>query len=174
MENLKHKFEDLKMLRYISLCVEQDDSVVYEKMQEYETCNHIVVLCELEYDRYEGRSYKTYGCIKCGLNQAVLEKDERICNRDEKIMKKYFQKYGYMGYQKIPNVSCNLELAYSITKRIREVYPDITDIDLMQYLKNSLDHIRETKINEARKESRIQRLSLSPKFNKWQASDIES
>lgn len=144
------------------------------KLEEYESCNHVGVLCEVEYDRYEGRTYRTYGCIKCGLNQAMASGERQFLTEEEKAMIKYFKKHRYMNFQEIKNVGCDLELATAITRQIREVHLDISDEDLIQYFKNSLEHIREIPVNEQRKEARIQRLSLKPKFKNWQERDIES
>lgn len=144
------------------------------KLEEYETCNHVGVLCKEYFDTYGGRTYGTYGCIKCGLNQAMASGERLYETRDEIAMIQYFKKHRYMDFEEIEDVACDLELATAITRKIREAHPDISDEDLVKYFKKTLKNIRKTNASEAIKKSRIQKLSLRPNFQNWEEEDIES
>ncbi len=47
------------------------------KLDEYSDCDHIWVRIFEEYDSWEDRSYHSCGCIKCGLDQRVLDEEEK-------------------------------------------------------------------------------------------------
>ena len=80
--------------RYIDLFFENEKLAVKKgnlyrelKLKEYDTCNHIWIISKKEFDVFEGRSFRSYGCVKCGLNQANgfsrllydVECDEIMC-----------------------------------------------------------------------------------------------
>ena len=46
------------------------------KKKEYNRCSHILVYSKIERDSYEDRTYRSRGCIKCGLDDSVLEQIE--------------------------------------------------------------------------------------------------
>lgn len=73
MKDLNKKYDEIFELR------EQNEETLnlYQamKMKEYECCEHILVYSEIEHDICEERTYKSCGCIKCGLDSSVLNRD---------------------------------------------------------------------------------------------------
>lgn len=69
-------------------------------------------------------------------------------------------------------ISCNLNLARAIYSKIKEAHPDIDDETATKYFKVALTNIRNTEVSDKRQKDRAKRLSLSPKFNSWNASDV--
>lgn len=204
MENLKAKYEqivskrkdlteqiealaeDEKVKRYFELrsqnnqlARKQNDLYSQIKVIEYSACNHVWVNTLHEYDRYEGRSYNYCGCIKCGLDKRVFRLVESYQGLDgltlDQVVMYQFMKDGHAYGKGIDtHIMCDLDLARAIYSKIKEVYPDIDDAKAIKYLKVALHNIRDTKVNDARKASRAKRLSLNPKFNKWNARDVRS
>lgn len=82
----------------------------------------------------------------------------------------YLRKHHLRG--KETNITCDLELAHAIYSKVKEVHPDIADDTALGYFEIALNNIRNTKVSEERKTNRAKRLSLGPKFNNWNASDV--
>ena len=140
------------------------------KKEEYSSCNHILVYSEIDYDRYEGRSYKRCGCIKCGLDGSVSSQSREYLPFSQKIMYDYLRKNHLRG--KETNIACDLDLAHAIYSKVKEVHPDIDDDTAIGYFEIALNNIRNTKVSEDRKTNRAKRLSLGSKFKNWNASDV--
>ncbi len=140
------------------------------KQQNYETCNHILVYSKIEYDRYEGRTYKSRGCIKCGLDNSILDTNIDFLHSKEKIKYTYLRKKYLTGIE--TKVTCDLDLARAIFSKIKEAHPKIDNKTAIKYFEIALDNIRNIKVNEDRKVNRAKRLSLSPDFKRWDARDV--
>lgn len=186
IEQRKKIIEELKPLeksevvkKYLQLCEQNHDlynkqlSLYKEiKIMEYESCEHILVYSKIDYDRLEGRTYRSCGCIKCGLDNSVLEEEKRFLSADRKVMDEYLRKNYLSGIE--TKISCDLELAQAIYSKIKEEHPDIDDETAIQYFENALENIRNTKVSDNRKMNRAKRLSLNPNFKRWNASDIHN
>lgn len=177
IDELKALREDKKVKRYIEL--QEQNETLYNrqldlskeiKKEEYSSCEHVLVYSEIDYDRYEGRTYKSCGCIKCGLDGSVSNQDREYLSFSQKIMYDYLRKPHLRG--KETNITCDLELAHAIYSKIKEVHPDIDDDTALGYFEIALNNIRNTKVSEERKTNRAKRLSLGSKFNNWNASDV--
>ncbi len=202
MENLKTKYDqivskrkelieqinvlakDETVKKYFELRSQNDELANQQKklykqikVEEYSSCNHIWVNTLHDYDSREGRSYNYCGCIKCSLDRRVFHLMESYhspdwLTLDQRIM------YDFMrdnhAYEKgiETHILCDLDLAKAIYSKIKKVHPDIDDETAIKYFKVALHNIRDTKISNERKESRAKRLSLSPKFNKWNGWDV--
>lgn len=157
---------------------QQRDLYKQIKVEQYSSCNHIWVNTLHECDSFEGRSYNYFGCIKCGLDQRVFHQMESLHNLDlltldQRIMYDFMKGRAYnSGIH--TNVLCDLDLAKSIYSKIKEVHPNIDDNTARKYFEIALDNIRKIKVNDERKVSRAKRLSLSPKFNKWNGFDVRN
>lgn len=88
MEQIKILSEDEKVKEYLHLKSENEKLSIKEnqlykeiKTREYLSCNHLLARSAIETDSHEGRTYKYFGCVKCGL--------------DEKV-KYYMNKYGFL------------------------------------------------------------------------------
>lgn len=177
IEELNHLREDDRVKRYIELqskneTLYNEQIALYQelKKEEYSSCNHILVYSEIDYDRYEGRSYKRCGCIKCGLDGSVSSQSREYLPFSQKIMYDYLRKNHLRG--KETNIACDLDLAQAIYSKVKEVHPDIDDDTAIGYFEIALNNIRNTKVSEERKTNRAKRLSLGSKFKNWNASDV--
>ena len=78
IEQIKKEAMVIKYINYLEkkkeLVAKTDE--LYKKLliKKYSNCDHILVMSDYEYDSWEGRSYRYYGCVKCGLNEAVAER----------------------------------------------------------------------------------------------------
>ena len=167
--------------------IENENDILYNKQnelqikikkKEYESCQHILICTKIEYYGDEGRTYKKWGCIKCGLNIEVLDYDRSYLSFINKIMYDYLiekrrAKFNALevDYNDI-KVTCDLSLAQKIYYKIKEAHPDIDDETAYKYFEIALDNIRNIKVNNNRKNSRAKRLSLIPNFKKWNSSDV--
>ena len=146
------------------------------KMEEYATCNHILVYSKIDYDRYEGRSYESCGCIKCGLDNSVLNESRDCLSGTQKIMYDYLKKNylssNFGGIQ--TEILCDIDLAQAIYTKIKNVYPDISDEKAINFFKYALKNIRDVKVSDERKVNRAKRLELDYDFKKWDSSDISN
>ena len=146
------------------------------KMEEYATCNHILVYSKIDYDRYEGRSYESCGCIKCGLDNSVLNETRDCLSGTQKIMYDYLKKNylssNFGGIQ--TEILCDIDLAQAIYTKIKNVYPDISDEKAINFFKYALKNIRDVKVSDERKVNRAKRLELDSDFKKWDSSDISN
>lgn len=177
IEELNQLEEDDRVKRYIELqskneTLYNEQIALYQelKKEEYSSCNHILVYSEIDYDRYEGRSYKRCGCIKCGLDGSVSSQSREYLPFSQKIMYDYLRKNHLRG--KETNITCDLDLAHAIYSKVKEVHPDINDDTAIGYFEIALNNIRNTKVSEERKTNRAKRLSLGSKFKNWKASDV--
>lgn len=163
------------VIRYIELT--KQNETLYKQQQnlykdikesKFSSCKHILVYSRIDYDRYEGRTYKRCGCIKCGLNNSVLNGDYRLLI--EGIMYNYLRNNYFSGIE--TKVACDLDLAQAIYSKIKEAHPDIDDKTAIKYFEIALDNIRNIKVSDDRKVSRAKRLSLNPDFKRWNVKDI--
>ncbi len=149
-------------------------NVTYKKITEedYNSCNHILVFSKIDYDRYEGRTHRSCRCIKCDLDNSVLDKDKEFLSFYENIMFEYLMKKSLSGME--TNITCDLNLAHAIYIKIRVAHHDIDDKTVIRYLKKALDDIRNIKVSEDRKNKRAKRLSLAPGFKRWNEIDFHN
>lgn len=138
------------------------------KKEEFSKCSHIWIPVSKNVDYYEGCSDIDYGCMKCGLDQRVLSASyPEFLSVDDKIMYNYLRQH-YAIHQGIKSHTlCDLDLARSMYSKIIEYHPDIDDITALKYFEIALDNMRNIRVNEDRKESRVKRLMLKPGFNNW-------
>ena len=177
IDELKQLKNNEVVKRYLEL-KEKNDSLydkqlnLYDsiKREEYDECKHILVFSKIDYDRYEGRTYRSCGCIKCGLDNSVLDQERDWLTHTQKIMYDYLRKNHLNGIK--TDILCDIDLATSIYSKIKEAHPNIDDETAIKYFEIALDNIRNIEVNDERKISRAKRLSLSPKFKRWNGRDI--
>lgn len=196
MSNLKEQYDDILskkedtekqiselensdvLKRYFSLCnlniqLEKQQENLYEqiKVKEYSSCNHIWVITSHD-SSCEGRSYNYCGCIKCGLDERIIDKINegypyRALTLEERTMYDFMKDhFGYYEGIRIKNL-CDFDLAKAIYTKIKEAHPNIDDETARKYFEVSLNDISEIKVNDERKTNRAKSLSLDSKFNKW-------
>lgn len=175
---LKRLENDPKVKKYINYKnqrekLNQMEISIYKtlKNEEYSSCNHILVFSMVNHD-LRGRTYKTCGCIKCGLNEEVLSKDKKSLSFKESVMEDFLKKNNSYLKGKRIYVQCDLSLGEAIYSKIKNTNPDISDDLAIKYFERSLAHIRKNKVSEDRKVSRAKRLSLEPDFSKWNEKDV--
>jgi len=150
---------------------QQKDIITENKNQEYASCNHIWVITHVEKDGFGCVIERQNGCIKCGLNELALKKDQiydgiDMASFEERIMINYL--HGYPLRRGIVSKElCNIDLATAIYSKIKENNPDINDETALKYFEIALNDIRNIKVNEERKINRAKRLSLNPNFKNW-------
>lgn len=181
--NIQKELDDLQknevVKKYFELCEKEKElrkqqKRLYTKLKnnEFATCNHIWITSRKEYDNCEGRLEKFCGCIKCGLDEVVLDRKRQYLPLELKIMYDFMMAYRY-DYKGIRlGVVCDLELAMAIYSKIKKNHPNIDDETACRYFEIALDHIRNIEVSEKRKVNRAKRLSLNPKFNRWNGGDV--
>ncbi len=162
-EKTKRKIDELKknhfVEEYIKLCKKESILASKEKKlytqiktETYTSCNHIWVITDSNYDYCEGRSYKQYGCIKCGLNQGLLERSSRlpffspkdIFTKDEIIMLNCMnQKEGINV--KYTDICCKLDVAKNLYLKIKNAFPNIDDETILKYFEIEINNSKEGK-----------------------------
>ena len=185
IEEIKELEKDNNVKKYLESTKKntelfEEQMLVYQnlKMEEYESCEHLMICTRIDYDRIEGRSNRYYGCIKCKLDTSVSElraSDLKYFSLDKKVMYNYLDKSN-IHYHIINDneITCDLDLAHAIYTKIKENNPDIDDKTIVEYLKYALNDIRNTKVSEERKNNRIKRLSLNDGFKNWNARDVHN
>ena len=106
------------------------------KIDEYNTCNHIMI-----YTNDQDADKRTCGCIKCGLDNSVLDKPLGSLSDEDMIM------YQYLHNNK-PETStlnthriCDLKTGCSIYKAIVKSNPNIDDKDAVNLFEVALDNL---------------------------------
>lgn len=128
------------------------------QFKKYSKCNHILVKTGND----------SCGCIKCGLDDKVLNYNREALLPFSKNMYDYLNEKDIKKIKgRISPVSCDISLARSIYLHIKLVHPNIDDKTATKYFEIALDNIRNIEVNDERKESRRKRLALSPIFNEW-------
>ena len=138
------------------------------KKEEFSKCSHIWIPVSKNVDYYEGRSDIDYGCMKCGLDQRVLSASyPEFLSVDDKIMYNYLCQH-YAIHQGIKSHTlCDLDLAHAMYSKIVEYHPEIDDVTALKYFEIALDNMRNIRVTDDRKESRVKRLMLKPGFHNW-------
>ena len=172
---LEELMEDKRVQEYLTLDdqrlkLESELSELYTvmKKEEFSKCSHIWIPVSKNVDYYEGRSDIDYGCMKCGLDQRVLSASyPEFLSVDDKIMYNYLYQH-YAIHQGIKSHTvCDLDLARSMYSKIVEYHPDIDDSTALKYFEIALDNMRNIRVTDDRKESRVKRLMLKPGFHNW-------
>ena len=142
----------------------KDELYVEMKTDEYSSCNHIFVYTKIKHETVDNYEYKCCGCIKCGLNNEVLDYKRKDLNPDQLIMYNYLSnKNNSYGGSLNAHVLCNLDYARAIYRRIAEKHPGIDDKTALKYFEIALDNMNNIKVSDERKESRAKRLALNIK-----------
>lgn len=185
LEQISTLEKDEKVKEFFRLRKENNELYVLEtklykeiKFKEYASCNHIWVIDLHDYDSWEGRSYNTHGCIKCGLDYRVINFKDSCHSKlylqlEQQAMYDYLTSDEAVWTGKKTRIMCDLDLGRAIYAKIKEAHPNIDDETALKYFEIALHNIRNNRVSEERKISRARRLSLDPKFNKWRGYDIE-
>ena len=142
-ESIKKLKTYKSVIKYLKLCKRANElsskqTELYDKMlvKRYSECNHIVVMSSVEHDYMEGRSYRYYGCIKCGLDSTVANRGYGL-NYEEDRMLKVMNKYKVYGaYTGInTGIACELSDGKALYQEIIEKNKDLTDKEIVEIFK---------------------------------------
>ena len=158
VEEQKDIEEDIKLFegydvvqKYLSMLrrkeeTDKKESCIYKAIlkKKYFSCKHVLVESYTEpIDNYEGRAHHYYGCIKCGMNEAVWEQDY-YRNREEKVMKEILQEYRITFLPGIKTgITMDIYKAKELYDRLREIYPEIDEDVLVDLFKKVVENERE-------------------------------
>lgn len=158
--------EDENVKRYLELKRQSQNLYdkqlyLYEsiKMEEYESCSHILVYSKIDCDRLGGHIYRRCGCIKCRLDNSILDNDRKYLSIDEKIMYNYLMKNNLNGTH--TKLACDIVFAHTIYSKIKDAYPDIDDKTTIEYFEKALDDIRNINRNDEQNVDRTKKLSFT-------------
>lgn len=165
------RYEQLKKEKIL---LENDKNELYKiiKNNEYDKCHHLLINTYVKSSGVnKDNDIKYCGCLKCGLDEKVKYSASWFIDYDKlpldsKIMLDYLNN-NPINKNNGNNILCNLELARAIYNKILEHNPKINDKLALKYLDIALDNIRNIKMTENRKQSRIKRLGLNKDFNSW-------
>lgn len=134
------------------------------KYAEYDSCHHIFVCSKVEHDSCEGRAYRSYSCIKCGLDDSVSLQDPQHLPFDRKIMSDYLFSIYHNGasiHGIYTDIVCDIDLAKAMYLKIKEANPDIDDKTVIQYFNSALKNMKNIEVTKERQINRAKRLSLN-------------
>ena len=113
----------------------------------YQCCEHLFAVSESEYDYYEGRTYRDYGCLKCGLDTHLYDSNlnarGRACSeyiRHSRVIDTnntglYYKNYGeFLKGRKL----------YS---EYKEKYQDLDDKQIIRLMKDTYEKENKIKNN---------------------------
>lgn len=178
---LKKLEKDEKVQRYIYLKEENDklleQQIVLDtklKADIYRNCDHVWVTSQVVHNDYlNSKGLYRCGCIKCGLDQRVLDNESAWLSYSDRIMHDCLTSDPGMLHRGIKApIACDLELAQAIYCKIKDAHPDIDDKTLVKYLDISLTNIRSKEPNHEQEEHRAKRLQLRHSFRNWHEEDI--
>ncbi len=160
--------------------LEEEYNQLYKevKMEEYDSCEHILVIDAETTGYFDQNLHHCFGCIKCGLDTRVLDLPREELNYTlpqmqamyDYLNKNQLNSYRLKGMRTY--IECDIDLAKAIYTRIKNAHPTIDDETTLKYFEIALNDIRNIKVNGERKICRARRLSLNDHFNRWDACNI--
>lgn len=167
--------ENKYVAKYIDLNIKNNNLIsrqydLYKRIRndEFKSCRHMLIVSDVDDSKIDKEKNIYYGCIKCGLNENVLNNNINMLSLDERIMYDYFNEWNIKQINgRKMNELCDFELAYAMYKKIKEIYPKIKDETAIKYINAALFNMRTKDTSPERKNSRIKRLSLNYNFNNW-------
>ena len=124
------------------------------ELKKYEECDHILITY------YNDWECNYCGCMKCGLHYDIMyphDKNMYYYFNNSNNLKKYWN-------SKKLDITCDLELATAVCRKIMETHPNIDDETLIKYFENAIDHIHNKEVSEERQINRAKRLELKSNF----------
>jgi hypothetical protein len=130
--------KDYIKLRQAIMDLNNEISELHKKIiiNDIASCNHIMV--------YTDDNASCCGCIKCGLDNRVLDKNKDELTEDELIIYNYLKKKNITSKTINSNIVCNLNLARSIYQELLEDNPLIEDREALEKFATRLSEINKT------------------------------
>lgn len=156
LEKQKSELLNKKRIAYINL-----------RKNEYNCCDHLFVYSKVEFDGYANRA-----CIKCGLDEAVLNMEKGFFSEEQRIMYDYLRD-NYLKFTGTnTNILCDIDLAHAIYLRIKNNHPYMDDKQARKYFEIALNNIRNKNTSDYERTNKAKRLMLYPGFNRWYGENI--
>lgn len=162
-KKIKEELNQLKNEKFVKryLLLQEKDRLLKQKenvlsnellYHRFCSCKHILVYTEYEHDYFYKNTNRTFACVKCGLNSAVLKSHKDFLTDENQVMYKYLVEHPFLETSIELKTSCNFNLAKKVFEKVREKYPNIKNEMLKKYfyvaLKYNLDNIKIKKMNK--------------------------
>ena len=139
LEKLKQK---ATVIKYLDLLDQRNElrikaNSLYKKIcfKRYETCKHVLIESYIERDDYEGRTYRYYGCIKCGLDEGIEARGYPRTEEEREALSFMKSKNAhYIGGIKT-GICCDLQKARDLYSEIMEKNPDLSEEERISIFK---------------------------------------
>ena len=146
LEVKTEELEKLKQYKSVKRYLELEEKIkslnsdlkdLYKKLllKRYANCDHILVMSDYEIDYTEGRSYHYYGCIKCGLNEAVANRGYGRNEEERNMLDLMNEHKVYKIFGKRTDVECELEDAKELYNDIIANDKDLSDDEIVDVFK---------------------------------------
>lgn len=121
------------------------------KFEEYDNCNHILIYSKIKNDSSNGYIHSYQGCIKCGLDESVIDKNN--LTHDEQIKYDYLKCKGIRNLHGIKiDVDEDLSIVQKLYMLIKKEHPTISDDIVVQYLEYIMNNAK-SKVKQRTKNS---------------------
>jgi len=109
--------------------------------KKFSLCNHIMVYTTDPYENPDKLTDRSCACIKCGLDNSVLDRLKDSLSEEQLIMYNYLKNpYNYSANTLNTHIVCDLELGKNIYNEIIENNPNIDDNSLIELFKFKLEN----------------------------------
>ena len=109
--------------------------------KKFSSCNHIMVYTTDPYENPDKLTDRSCACIKCGLDNSVLDRFKDTLTDEQLIMYNYLKNpHNYSANTLNTHIVCDLELGKSIYNDIIENNPNIDDNSLIELFKEKLEN----------------------------------
>ena len=103
------------------------------------SCMHLFAVSKIDEDRFEGRMYYEYGCLKCGLDTGAYDRNYSL---DDEAYINYLRKHSVVPYNNSGlyfNSYEQFKNARIIYEELRSKYSDLDDKYIIQIMKEDLE-----------------------------------
>lgn len=124
--------------------------------EKFDKCDHFFIICNDNYDWYEGTHDFDYGCIKCGLTNRGENYDpvsEAYFKSGHKL-RGFFSKKLEFSFGEDGSLLLGYARARKIYTSLIEIYGEMSNERLYQLLKEESENIRLIENNMERKRKR--------------------
>ena len=145
-EKIKKLETDSKVQKYLKLKNDFDE-IEREYKKEYinyieckcNSCKHLFAVSKIDEDRFEGRMYYEYGCLKCGLDTGCYDRNYSL---DDDAYINYLRNHSVVPYNNSGlyfNSYDQFLNAKNEYEELKNKYNDLDDKYIVQILKENLE-----------------------------------
>lgn len=146
-EKLKKLESDSKVKKYLELKKDFAE-IEREYKKEYinyieckcNSCKHLFAVSKTDEDRYEGRMYYEYGCLKCGLDTGAYDRNYSL---DDEAYIYYLRNHSVVPYNNAGLYFSSYDQflnAKKIYEELKSKYDDLDDKYIVQLMKENLEN----------------------------------